>query len=72
MVVLAFLTDPEVVRKILAHLGLPTAAPVVAKARSSAPALGFDLPEMDCFPDRSEGKEGEDSGVEDDRIRPPP
>jgi len=30
---LAFLTDPPVVRKILAHLGLPTEAPMLAQAR---------------------------------------
>ena len=43
MVVLAFLTDPEVVGKILRHLGLPTTAPLVARARSSGEAKGFEL-----------------------------
>jgi hypothetical protein len=43
MAVLAFLTDPEVVGKILRHLGLPTAAPLVARARSSRDAKGFAL-----------------------------
>lgn len=33
MVVLAFLTDPKVVRRILSHLGLPTTPPAVAPAR---------------------------------------
>jgi hypothetical protein len=32
MVVLAFLTDPAVVAKILGHLGLPTTAPALAPA----------------------------------------
>ena len=45
MIVLAFLTDPEVVGKILHHLGLPTCAPPLARARSSAPGLGFKLAE---------------------------
>jgi hypothetical protein len=31
--VLTFLTDPAVVRRILAHLGLPTEPPPVAPAR---------------------------------------
>lgn len=43
MVVLAFLTDPEVVGKILRHIGLPTTAPLVARARSSRDAQGFAL-----------------------------
>ena len=34
MVVLAFLTDPDVVRKILAPLGLPTTAPALVPART--------------------------------------
>ena len=33
MVVLAFLTDPKVVRRILTHLGLPSPSPPVAPAR---------------------------------------
>ena len=43
MVVLAFLTDPAVVAKILGHLGLPTTAPALAPARSSGSPLGFEL-----------------------------
>jgi hypothetical protein len=34
MIVLAFLTDPAVVEKILRHLGLPLSAPALAPARS--------------------------------------
>ena len=33
MVVIAFITDPGVVRKILEHLGLPTHPPQLAPAR---------------------------------------
>jgi hypothetical protein len=43
MVVLAFLTEPEVVAKILRHLGLPTVAPLLASARSSPEPLAFEL-----------------------------
>ena len=45
MVVLAFLTDPEVVGKILRHLGLPTTAPALAPSRSSGRMMGFALGE---------------------------
>ena len=37
LVVLAFLTDPEVVERILRHLGLPMAGPVVARAELIPP-----------------------------------
>jgi hypothetical protein len=43
MVVLAFLTDPEVVSRILRHLGLPIVAPMLAPAQRSAEAEGFEL-----------------------------
>ena len=43
MVVLAFLTDPEVVAKILRHMGLPTTAPALAPSRSSGRMMGFAL-----------------------------
>jgi hypothetical protein len=33
---IAFLTDPQVVRKILAHIGHPTEPPAPAPARSTA------------------------------------
>ena len=42
MVVLAFLSDPAVVSRILRHLGLPLAAPALAPARSSGEARGFE------------------------------
>ncbi len=35
--VLAFLTDPSVVAKILVHLGLPSRPPPVVPARASPP-----------------------------------
>ena len=41
--VLAFLTDPNVIAKILAHLGLPTQSPHVAPARAPPQSeLHFD------------------------------
>jgi len=45
MVVLAFLSDPEVVLKILVHLGLPTCAPALAVAKRPAPEMGVALTE---------------------------
>jgi len=41
---LAFLTDPPVVRKILAHLGLPTEAPPLARARPPPPQHAARFP----------------------------
>lgn len=46
MVVLAFLTDPTVVSKILAHLGLPTAPPPLTPARLAA--------QEELFPDATD------------------
>ena len=48
MVVLAFLTDPSTVHRILTHLGLPTSPPPIAPARDP-----FDdpEPEPESFPD---------------------
>jgi hypothetical protein len=45
MVVLAFLSDPDVVSKILRHLGLPVSAPALAPARSPRGQMGFELPQ---------------------------
>ena len=72
MVVLAFLTDPDVVGRILRHLGLPACAPVLAPARSAG--IMFDCASAEC--ERSSG-EGDGDGWTDDvtvdpRIRPPP
>jgi hypothetical protein len=70
MVVLAFLTDPEVVSKILRHLGLAIAAPALAPARSSGEARGFGLGEEGGPTGRGTGDE--DDGTEDGQGRRPP
>ena len=72
MAVLAFLTDPAVVQKILRHLGLATADPAVAKARSTAPPLGFELPDRDPVAEGAPCPDG--VGLEEDGefVRPPP
>jgi hypothetical protein len=78
MVVLAFLSDPAVVSKILNHLGLPVTAPALAPARSSAlptgarRALAFALPEENIVSGREEGDDAGDAGVPEPAIRPPP
>jgi hypothetical protein len=86
MVVLAFLTDPEVVGKILRHLGLPTSAPALVPAGSmpspqlllqqgaafSAQGLG-DVPSDEGeVLDREGGEEGNCSSAPSPEIRPPP
>jgi len=60
MVVLAFLTDPAVVSKILAHLGLPTTPPPVAPARLAA--------QQEFFPDASAS---DDVSQDPDDLRTP-
>jgi len=77
MVVLAFLTDPDVVAKILRHLRLPTSAPAVTAVKSATPALGFDLPEEDCASKQDGDDAGESHhqrghGAGERSIRPPP
>jgi hypothetical protein len=72
MVVLAFLSDPAVVNKILNHLALPTMAPALAPARSSGRTLGFALPEEQSASDREDGDDAGDSGAPQPPIRPPP
>jgi len=59
MVVLAFLTDPTVVSKILAHLGLPTSPPPLAPARLAA--------QEEFFPDLADDDVSQDP---DDRRAP--
>jgi len=39
---IAFITDPPVIRRILSHLGLPTDSPAVAPARPP-PQLALDF-----------------------------
>jgi hypothetical protein len=70
MTVLAFLSDPQVVGKILKHLGLPTTAPALAAANRPAPALGFVLPKNEASPAEA-GDEGE-AGPGEPATRPPP
>jgi hypothetical protein len=78
MVVLAFLSDPAVVSKILHHLGSPATALALAPARSFLASrtlsrgLGFALPEDDVTSSRQEGDDAGDAGVPEPAIRPPP
>ena len=82
MVVIALLTDPAVVGKILRHLGLPHVAPALAPADAAPWQPGLDplpalvegdvvAPEVDTAPD---GTRGGAWGWPDpySRIRPPP
>lgn len=84
MVVLAFLTDPDVVGKILKHLGLPTCAPVLAPTGSVSSPQQLMQQEA-AFSDAADGDPWPDGGVVSDRgmdqgssatsrpnIRPPP
>jgi hypothetical protein len=87
MVVLAFLTDPEVVGKILRHLGLPASAPVLAPAvpvGCGQPVVeqmeAFAAQDLECAPTdgskASDGGRGEggasSSTASPPAIRPPP
>ncbi|MBD3396755.1 MAG: hypothetical protein GF418_14120 [Chitinivibrionales bacterium] len=72
MTVLAFLTDPAVVERILRHLGLAIAPPALAPARSSEQPLGFPVdPEPDEIVIQLDDGDGEGEGG-DRVIRPPP
>ncbi len=72
MIVLAFHNDPEVVGKILRHLGLPCSASVLSPARSPRPALGFALLDEDCISNAREADGGRDLVAAEPVIRPPP
>jgi len=72
MVVLAFLSDPEVVGRILRHLGLPALAPAPAAARPSGRALGFGLAEEGAGSGGGEDDGGGDCRTSGIPIRPPP
>lgn len=72
MVVLALLSDPEVVGKILRHLGLPTMAPALLPARSSGRELGFALPEEDAVSGGGDDDGWGNSGTWEPPVRPPP
>jgi len=52
MTVIAFLTDPPVLKRILDHLGLPSTPPAVAPARSPIDEAGLFADE---FPDDNGG-----------------
>jgi len=67
MVVLAFLTDPEVVGRILQHLHLPTCAPALAEPRVAGEARGFELEE-----EVGAIVGGEDETPAEGESRPPP
>ena len=67
MVVLAFLTDPEVVGRILRHLHLPARAPALAEPRLEGEARGFEL-EEETGPDPT----GENEAPAEGESRPPP
>ena len=71
MVVLAFLTDPDVVQKILTHLGLPTTAPALAATRTSQPEMGFTLAAQDAVAsEEAESDDAPDSRTYTDRSPP--
>jgi hypothetical protein len=83
MVVLAFLSDPPVVEKILRHLKLPTTPPVIAPARSSVTSPGlFPCTAQNppgnagafVLPDSPGLSEPEDGGAirEEEEETPPP
>ena len=72
MVVLAFLTDPGVVRRIPAHLKLPTVVPAVARARSSASPFGFELTEEGFGSSSAEAEIGPNSDGSEPSVQPPP
>ena len=68
LVVLAFITDPRVVHKVLDHLGLPTAPPQVAPARLP---VEVDLP-FSYVHDDSELFDASYDGGPEPHGRPPP
>ncbi|MBD3162080.1 MAG: hypothetical protein GF328_08235 [Candidatus Latescibacteria bacterium] len=70
MKVLAFLTAPHVVGKILRHLGLPVTVPELSPVRSSP--LGFALPEEESRGSETDRDDGDDTIVSETGIRPPP
>ena len=71
MTVLAFLSDPDVVYKILRHLGLPICAPALAPARSTTQPLAFELPDVST-PQHKGFPHGQEATAPEPPIRPPP
>ena len=72
VVVLAFLSDPYVVGKILRHLGLPPMPPALAAARPSGWVLGFGLAEEGAGSGGGEDAGGGDCRASGIPTRPPP
>jgi hypothetical protein len=72
MVVLVFLTDPEVVSRILRHLGLPIVAPMLAPARRSGEAEGVELGDGGVDLGSEEMEEMTEGDGLAPRTRPPP
>ena len=71
MVVLAFLSDPDVVAKILRHLRLPTCPPPLTPARSTNQPLTFELPEVST-PQHEGFPHGQEETAPLPTTRPPP
>jgi hypothetical protein len=71
MTVLAFITDPDVIRRILSHLHLPTSPPPLAKARIAGTALAFPLEEGELLALEPVDRATEADGAEE-CGRPPP
>ena len=67
MTIIAFLTDPVVLTKILGHLKLPSAPPTLAPARSS-----FDEQELFSDEEIDEPVFRQDPGPGDGSARAPP
>jgi len=66
MALLALITAPRVVSKILGHLGLPSTPPLVAPARpTSQPSLllGYEIDQGDTFDQNDALEDGELSGA---------
>jgi hypothetical protein len=72
MVVLAFLSGPEVGGRILKHLGLPVFAPALAAARPSGRLLGFGLAEEGAGVQTGSDDGGGETGDLAMPVRPPP
>jgi len=68
LIVLAFLTDPRVLERILGHLGLPTTPPPVAPPRLPCD----DDRVLDLDEDPSDQGDGEGTPVARHRTRSPP
>jgi hypothetical protein len=77
MTVLAFITDPEVVSRILSHLHLPTSPPPLAQARTAASPLAFPLEDegvlaLERVGGAAEAGKAAGAGGAEECGRPPP